>query len=200
MERNAVTFVPSVIFKIYPDHNVYSHRRLNEITIQCYCSLPFVLDFPPVFIFSVFFAELIGFCDATFDDRLDFLLMIEGRGATLDGETSLTFLVTSASSAGAIVSGSTSTEVLTLGADRCSVGAFVTLLLDAVRSFLTESANELSSLIGVTSRIGSLTSTSNSSLTSTSNSVKNMQYICGAFLKLLCNMQEINDDCNSMKL
>ena len=140
-----------------------------------------MLDFPLVFIFSVFFAELVGFCNATFDDRLDFLLTIGGRGATLEGETFLMFLVTSASTVGAIVSGSTSTEVLTLGAAGCSVGALVTLLRDAVRSFSTESATELSSLIDVTSRIGSLTSTS--------NSVKNMHYICGAFLKLLCNMQ-----------
>ena len=58
----------------------------------------------------------------------------------------------------------------------------MTLLLDSAKSFSTESANVLSSSIDAESRIDSLTSTS--------NSVKNMQYICGAFQKLLCDMQK----------
>ena len=58
----------------------------------------------------------------------------------------------------------------------------MTLLFDSVKSFSTGSANVLSSSIVAESRIGSLTSTS--------NSVKNMQYICGAFQKLLCDMHK----------
>ena len=105
-----------MIFQFYlPNPSVYSHKHLDETIFPCYDSLPLVLGFPSVFIFSVFFEELTCFCNVTFDDRLDFLLAIGGRGTTLVIETFLTFLMTSASSVGVVVSGSTSTEVL-LGA------------------------------------------------------------------------------------